>query len=160
MKHLLTLLAGLLVTACSSTDLSAVSPFSEAANRSMALQRTAYLKQLNEGLIFGDGISFLGMPTFELTDRKPQVINHELRSGTRLFIHGIQDEVLVDGRSQVAYGTASLDDGTEVDFAYRWGFLGTIRRAPWERTAVSEYRKLSQGEQVGGGNSAALRASP
>jgi hypothetical protein len=144
----------LLVAACSSTDVSRVPPFSSVSNRSVSIVRTAYLKPLNEGLFLGDGISFLRKPLYELTDHKPDSTHRVLRPGSRVRIDSIRDEVLIDGRTVVAYGLTSLSDGTEADFAYRWGFYifptTILERAPWESTFVPERREWEQGESGAG----------
>ena len=114
---------------------------SSAAGQSVEIVRTAYLEPLNEGLILGDGISFLRKPSFELSTKKPDAAHRVLAAGTRVQITSVQDEVLIDGRSQVAYGVAKLTNGTQADFAYRWGFLDTIERAPWEGAATPDRRQ-------------------
>jgi hypothetical protein len=98
--------------------------------------------------MIGDGVSFLRKPSFELTDRMPASPHRVLAAGTNLRITLIQDEILVDGRSQVAYGSTSLADQSEADFAFRWGLLCTLRRAPWEPSWVSDRRKWIQGEEA------------
>ena len=105
------------------------------------------MKPLNEGLILGDGVSYLGKPSFELTDRKPDGPHQALAPGTHIRIDSIQDEVLVDGRNQIAYGSTELADGTVKDFASRWGFFTTLRRAPWEPSSVPERRDWMQNAQ-------------
>ena len=144
----------LIVTACSSTDVSRVPPFSSVSHQPVSIVRTSYLKPLNEGLILGDGISFLRKPSYELTDRKPDGAHRILAAGTRIQIESVQDEVLIDGRSQVAYGSTVLADRSAADFAYRWGFLNTLTRAPWESSSVPERRQWNQGEQSATGQPA------
>ena len=133
-------------------DVSRVPPFSSVSHQSVSIVRTAYLKPLNEGLVLGDGISFLRKPTYELTDRKPDSAHRVLAAGTRIQIASVQDEMLIDGRSQVAYGRTELADRSQADFAYRWGFLNTVSRAPWESSSVPERRQWTQGKQDVHGN--------
>jgi hypothetical protein len=137
----------LLVAACSSTDISRIPPFSSASHQSVQTVRTAYLRPLNEGLILGDGVTFLRKPAFELTDRTPEPPYRVLLPGTSLQITSVHDEILLDGRSQVAYGSTSLANEPESHFAYRWGFLDTLQRAPWEPSSVPDRRNWKQGEQ-------------
>jgi hypothetical protein len=145
MEPLLALPLCLLIAACSSTDVSRTSPFSSVSHQSVPILRTVCLKLLNEGLILGDGISFLRRPSFELTDRGPDVPHRVLATGTKVHLTSIQDEVLIDGRLQVAYGSTALADGTEADFAYRWGFHSTLKRAPWESSSVPDRRGWKSG---------------
>ena len=136
MKTLLPTLIPLLVVSCSSTNVSDVKPFDSVAGKVVTTRRICYLKPLNEGLFFGDGISFLRRPSFELTLREPETSHEILSEGTQLEIDSIIDETLIDGNSQVAYGTVDIDGQSKADFAYRWGFLSSLERAPWETSQV------------------------
>jgi hypothetical protein len=59
MKTLAVIPLSFLVAACSSTDVSKISPFSTVSNQTVSTLRPTSLKPLNKGLIFGDGISFI-----------------------------------------------------------------------------------------------------
>ena len=130
----------LLLMACSTRDVSRQAPFLSAVREPVSLTREAYLKPRKPAYIQG-GSSFFRKSEYELTSRKPVGSHQVLEPGAMVKIASVQEEVFIDGLSYIAYGTTALSNGLEVDFAYCWGFINLLERAPWEADHVPDRRR-------------------
>lgn len=136
--HLAICLASMVLAGCiSRKDVSNVDPFSDYVGRSVPLKRQAVVVHRYNSLWGGDdGVGSLSSadvgvintpdyPYIEKIDNLP--VGHLVK------IDRVIDEVVIDGEHIVAYGRTTLPrNGKEVRFAYPWGTLWILERAPWE----------------------------
>lgn len=134
----------LLVTGCSSTNLSNRDPFFDYVGRTVELRRPALV--VERPSIFGGDVlarryTKYGIldPSHRLTQIYPRFT--ELPVGHRVRSDSVWDEVELDAEQIVAYGRTTIPPGTnEVQFAYPWGEFWMLKRAPWEPDDTAEKR--------------------
>jgi hypothetical protein len=64
-----------------------------------------------------------------------------LPAGHKVFVSEVRDETSWDDEEIVAYGRTTLPwSGKDVSFAYSWGWMWTLKRAPWEPDNTPEKR--------------------
>lgn len=138
---------------CSSTDVSKREPFMAFVGQTVELRRPMVVVQqknrwFNGGSVVARRSIDFGLKDINKTD-KTDHISAQLPVGHRVRIESIRDEVIVDGEWIVAYGWTTIPPNPkEVRFAYDWGFIWILNRAPWESETVPERRDLSSTNTV------------
>ncbi len=144
------------VAGCSSTDVSKLEPFSSYVGQTVELRYPVAVVQRRsmwsagssggvhshqsaqyglKAAVAKQGGAWLGSAGHDDQIFATLPIQHPVR------IVQVLDEVFIDGEQIVAYGRTTIPPGTnEVTFAYAWGFMWRLERAPWEPDSVPEKR--------------------
>jgi len=134
----------LLLAGCSSTNISNRDPFYDYVGRSVELRCPVTVVARHGVWGSHEGVMSRRSADFGLVDRgsrNRRQVYGELPVGHRVWIDSVWDEVVVDGEQIIAYGRTTIPPGTnEVRFAYSWGFLWILKRAPWESDDTPEKR--------------------
>jgi len=137
LKLLPCLTFGLLVSGCSSTDISNRDPFYDYVGKTVELRRPVIVTSRSSSLWSSKGIRSRHRAAYGLAENEypPEIgrIYGELPAGHGIRIDRVVDEVVIDGEQIVAYGHTTIPPRTnEVSFVYIWGFLWKLHPAPWE----------------------------
>src|SRR5258706_4570173 len=134
----------LLVTGCSSTNLSKRDPFCDYVGRTVELRRPVVVVERPRP--FGGDVFASRYTKYGLMDPGPQPTQMhgdlatlypkltEVPVGHRVQIDSVWDEVQSDPDQIVAYGRTTIPPSSnEVQFPYSWGQFWILKRAPWDR---------------------------
>ena len=129
--------ASMLLAGCSRKDVSNLDPFSGYVGRSVPLARQAdVVRRYNPLWSGGDGVGSLSSADVGVinTPDYPYIEKiGTLPAGHVVTVDRVVDEVFMDGEHIIAYGRTTLPHSDkEVRFAYAWGTLWMLERAPWE----------------------------
>jgi hypothetical protein len=144
------LFLSLLVTGCSSTNVSQLDPFNNYVGHTVELQRPADVVAAPSFWWDGssDGVMAMHPAEFGLINSGEIMGRGEygrvflqLPVGHKVHIDCVRDEIVADEEQIIAYGHTTIPPATkEVRFAYPWGEFWDLWPAPWEPENTPEER--------------------
>ena len=151
---LLALALALLVTGCSSLDVSADRLFAPYVGAAIALQRPVILVTPSgnpatpEFLPRTSGAKYAMLVDDNRHPASPDVrpqIAAQLPAGHIITLQSVREEITLDRQDIVAYGRTRLPGhDREVTFAYHWGQSWELWPAPWEPATVKTIRQIDR----------------
>jgi hypothetical protein len=142
------LISLLLLSACTSTtNVSRVYPFSLYVGKTVEINRPMAVVPAYNRWVAGNGgvgtLSWTVSKGLENTNDVKGARYAVLPTGHQVRIDKVQDEIVGDSESIVAYGRTVIPPDTKpVKFAYAWGYLWILEPAPWEPENLPKYRHL------------------
>lgn len=122
---------------CSSTNISNCDPFYDYVGKTVELRRPVAVVARSSVWSGGDGVLSLRPARYGIVDARNRgpyrKVYAQLPVGHAVRIEKVRDEVAFDVQHIIAYGRTTIPPrNKEVRFAYPWGALWQLERAPWE----------------------------